>query len=82
MLDASLCTAATSPQKKNWRRGPFFDLFLRGGGSCTQAIGWVKTRSQKTTAKLIQNNVYCFFITTFGLAIPAFFRFTNVTELM
>ena len=41
-----------------------------------------KTRSPKTTAKLIQNNVYCFFITIFRLAIPAFFRFTDVTELM
>ena len=27
-------------------------------------------------------NVYCFFITIFWLAIPAFFRFTDVTELM
>ena len=41
-----------------------------------------KTRSPKTTAKLIQNNVYCFFITIFQLAVPAFFRFTDVTELM
>ena len=41
-----------------------------------------KTRSPKTTAKLIQNNVYCFFITIFRLAVPAFFRFTDVTELM
>ena len=32
-----------------------------------------KTRSPRTIAKLIQNNVYCFFITIFGLAIPAFF---------
>ena len=32
-----------------------------------------KTRSSRTTAKLIQNNVYCFFMTMFGLAIPAFF---------
>ena len=36
-----------------------------------------KTRSPKTTAKLIQNNMYCFFITIFRLAIPAFFRFTE-----
>ena len=41
-----------------------------------------KTRSPKTTAKLIQNNVYCFFITIFRLAVPAFFRFKDVTELM
>ena len=40
-----------------------------------------KTRSSKTNAKLIQN-VYCFFITIFRLAIPAFFRLTDVTELM
>ena len=41
-----------------------------------------RTRSPKTTAKLIQNNVYCFLnITIFRLAIPAFFRFTDVTEL-
>ena len=39
-------------------------------------------RSPKTTAKLIENNVYCFFITIFWLAIPALFRFTDVTELM
>ena len=32
-----------------------------------------KTRSPRTTAKLIHNNVYCFVITIFGLAIPAFF---------
>ena len=32
------------------------------------------------TTKLIQNNVYCFLITIFRLAIPAFFRFTDVTE--
>ena len=41
-----------------------------------------KTRSPRTTVKVIQNNVYCFFITIFRLAIPAFFRFTDVTELM
>ena len=40
-----------------------------------------KTRSPKTNAKLIQN-VYCFFITIFRLAIPAFLRLTDVTELM
>ena len=31
-----------------------------------------KTGSPKTSATLIQNNVYCFFITIFLLAIPAF----------
>ena len=41
-----------------------------------------KTRSPKTTAKLIHNNVHCFFITIFRLAIPAFFRFTDVTEFV
>ena len=42
-----------------------------------------RTRSPKTTAKLVQNNVYCFLnITIFRLAVPAFFRFTDVTELM
>ena len=36
-----------------------------------------RTRSPKTTAKLIQNNLYCFLnITIFY--IPAFFRFTDV----
>ena len=63
MLDASLCTAANSRQKKKkTEKGPLLRFFLRGGGSCTQAIGWLKTRSPKTTARLIQNNVYCFFI--------------------
>ena len=61
MLDASLCTAANSPQKKKTEKGPLLRFFLRGGDSCTQAIGWLKTRSPKTTAKLIQNNVYCVF---------------------
>ena len=28
------------------------------------------------------NNMYCFFRTTFRLVTPAFFRLTNVTELM
>ena len=42
-----------------------------------------RTRCPKTTAKLIQNKVYYFLnITIFRLAIPAFFRFTDVTELM
>ena len=41
-----------------------------------------KTRSPKTTAKLIHNNVYCFFITIFRLVVPAFFRFTDVTGFM
>ena len=45
-----------------------------------------KMRSPKTTAKLtaelIHNNVYSFLITIFRLALPAFFRFTDVTELM
>ena len=57
-------------------------------------LGWIKkkkmaardprTRCPKTTAKLIQNKVYYFLnITIFRLApIPAFFRFTDVTELM
>ena len=30
---------------------------------------------------LIQNNVYCFIITIFRLAKPAFFRFTDVTDV-
>ena len=42
----------------------------------------IKTRSPKTTAKLIQNNVHCFFITISRMAIPAFFRFTDVTVLL
>ena len=55
-----------------------FDLY-----SALATFAWnQKTRSPKTTAKLIQNNVYCFFITIFRLAIPAFFTFTDVTELM
>ena len=42
-----------------------------------------KTKSPKTTAKLIRtHDVYCFFITVFRLAIPVFFRFTDVTEPM
>jgi len=46
-------------------------------------IFWYGPRwSPKTTAKLIQNNVYCFFITIFRMAIPAFFRFTDVTVLL
>ena len=40
-----------------------------------------KTRGPKINAKLIQN-VYCFFIAIFRLAIPAFFRLTDDTELM
>ena len=28
------------------------------------------------------NNVYCFFITIFRLAIPAFFKLTDVTKFM
>ena len=39
-----------------------------------------KRRSPKTTAKLIQNKVYFFFLPLFLLTIPAFF--TDVTELM
>ena len=39
-------------------------------------------KSKEYTAKLIQNNVYCFFITILRLAILAFFRFKDVTELM
>ena len=47
-----------------------------------QLIKELKTTSPKTTAKLIHNNVYCFFKTIFRFAIQAFFRFTDVTELM
>ena len=86
VLDASGQLACVQPppslRKKIGEGAPSSIFFLRGGGSCTQAIGWLKTRSPKTTEKLIQSNAYCFFITMFGLAIPAFFRFTNVTELM
>ena len=38
-----------------------------------------RTRSPKTTAKPVQNNLYCFFIIIFRLAIPAFFKLTDVT---
>ena len=42
-----------------------------------------RTRNPKTTAKLIQNNVYCFLnITIFRLVIPAFFRFTDVNLII
>ena len=34
----------------------------------------------KDYCKADHSNVYCFFITTFPLAIPAFFSFTDVTE--
>ena len=37
-------------------------------------------RTDAFTVKLIHNNKYCFFITIFRLAIPAFFRFTDVTS--
>ena len=36
----------------------------------------------KDYCKTDQNNMYCFFITIFRLAITAFFRFADVTELM
>ena len=42
-----------------------------------------RTRNPKTTAQLIQNNVYCFLnITIFRLVIPAFFRFTDVNLII
>ena len=57
----------------------FFDIFslLTTDWDFIQFIE-PKTRSTKTNAKLIHNNVYCFFRTIFRLAIPAFFRFTDV----
>jgi len=43
---------------------------------------WKQREVKKTTAKLIQNNVYCFVIKIFRLAIAAFLRFTDINELM
>ena len=58
-------------------------IFSLQCGAWSQAITQgLKKRSLKTTASLIQNNVYCFFITKFRVAIPAFFRFTSVTVLL
>ena len=47
------------------------------------AIDYVKknkNEKSKEYCKADQNNVYCFLITIFRLAIPAFFRFTDVTR--
>ena len=41
-----------------------------------------ETRPKYCKADQNINNLYCFFITIFRLAIPAFFRFTDVTEFM
>ena len=42
-----------------------------------------RTRNPNTTAKLTQNNVFCFLnITIFRLVIPAFFRFTDVNLII
>ena len=46
----------------------------RNDGQC------FKFDSTTLKAKLIRTT-YCFFITIFRLATPAFFRFTDVTEL-
>jgi len=44
--------------------------------------GRTKKEKSKDYYKADQDNVYCFFITIFRLAIPAFFRFIDVTEVM
>ena len=44
--------------------------------------GRTKKEKSKDYCKTDQDNVYCFFITIFRLAIPAFSRFTDVTEFM
>ena len=54
--------------------------FLQIEKICTLPI--TKNEKSKDYCKADQNNMYCFFITIFRLAIPAFFRFTDVTELM
>ena len=41
-----------------------------------------KNEKSKDYCKADQNNVYCFFIIIFRLAIPAFFKFTDLTEFM
>ena len=44
--------------------------------------GRTKKEKSKDYRKADQDNVYCFFITISRLAIPAFFRLTDVTEFM
>ena len=41
-----------------------------------------KKEKSKEYCKADHNNVYCFFIIIFRLAVPAFFRFTDVTEFI
>ena len=41
-----------------------------------------KNQKSKHYCKADQTNVYCFFLTIFRLATPAFFRFTDVPEFM
>ena len=41
-----------------------------------------KNDKSRDYSKADHNNIYCFFITIFWLAIPAFFSFTDVNELM
>ena len=41
-----------------------------------------KNEKSKDYCKADQNNVYCFFIKIFRLAIPAFFMSTDVTGFM
>ena len=54
--------------------------FLQIEKICTLPI--TKNEKSKDYCKADQNNMYCFFITIFRLAIPAFFRFADVTEPM
>ena len=39
----------------------------------------LKRKKSKDYFKANHNNVYCFFITMFRLAVPTFFSFTDVT---
>ena len=45
-------------------------------------IHLTKNEKSKDYCKADQSNVYCFVLTIFRLATPAFFRFTDVTEFV
>ena len=59
-------------KEMEYARGPPFDFIFSTKNE----------KSKDRDCKADQNNLYCFFITIFWLAIPAFFRFIDVTEFM
>ena len=76
------CVQPPTPLRKKNGEGAPSSIFPERRGQLYTGYWMAKNEKSKDYCKADSEQRVLFFITIFRLAIPAFFRFTDVTELM